>query len=298
MQQKVKCFYHDDMDGVCSAQIVKMKHPEAECFPVDYERGFPWEIVDKNDLVYMVDYGLQPFDKMIELNSKCNLVWIDHHKTAIEAYNASGVDIAGYRDLHLAGCEITWQYLFPDEDIPIYVQLLADYDTWRRDDMITWRETIEPFEIAMLSFPEEEIKPGAKIWNELNAELAPTRHAIKVFDLIQKGKTIVNFLKKQDAEACKKYAHEVMIGGYCFIALNTPHRGSHQVESVYDTTKYDGVCIYRWSGSEYTFSLYSTNSDVNCGKICKHYGGGGHIGAAGGRWTKEQFAKLFYNKEE
>lgn len=287
----VKCFYHDDMDGICSAQIVKMKYPDAECFSVDYEKGFPWEIIKSTDLVFMVDYGLQPFDKMVDLKNKCHLIWIDHHKTAINEYTISGIVIDGMRSLSMAGCELTWRYLFPEREIPIYVTLLADFDMWKNDDKDNWDDLIEPFEMGMLSLADEDVKPGGEIWNSLEK-----MGDVAVGAIVKSGGAIIKYLRKQNSDVSKKYAHGVMLDGCYFISLNTPHRGSQQLESVYDAKIHDGICVYRWTGKEYTFSLYSMKKEVDCGAIAKKYGGGGHPSAAGGKWTKEQFSQIFHDE--
>ena len=39
------CFYHkSDLDGVCSAAIVKRFVPDCELYGVDYGEEFPWEL--------------------------------------------------------------------------------------------------------------------------------------------------------------------------------------------------------------------------------------------------------------
>ena len=40
------CFYHKaDLDGVCSAAIVKHFVPECELYGIDYGDEFPWALV-------------------------------------------------------------------------------------------------------------------------------------------------------------------------------------------------------------------------------------------------------------
>ncbi len=37
------CFYHSaDLDGACSAAIIKLKHPECVLAPINYGNDFPW----------------------------------------------------------------------------------------------------------------------------------------------------------------------------------------------------------------------------------------------------------------
>jgi hypothetical protein len=103
------CFYHkSDLDGICSAAIVKHFVPECELYGMDYGDEFPWaallpqgacpdivsappavvqmelECLLRRKLceprtVYMVDFSLPPED-MKTLAEVSNLVWIDPHK--------------------------------------------------------------------------------------------------------------------------------------------------------------------------------------------------------------------------
>ena len=76
----MKCFYHSaDLDGHCSGAIVKHKYPECELIGINYGDEFPWDDLDIDDPIYMVDFSLQPFDQMIKLGKHFNLIWIDHH---------------------------------------------------------------------------------------------------------------------------------------------------------------------------------------------------------------------------
>lgn len=142
------CFYHKaDLDGVCSAAIVKHFVPECELYGLDYGGEFPWDkvrpgmdaetdplwmhlfkpengykcgdnwetLTGEKRTVYMVDFSL-PCEDMQRLAKVSNLTWIDHHGTALEA-NA-GLRARGMRDSTRAACELAWVWmsLFPDPE--------------------------------------------------------------------------------------------------------------------------------------------------------------------------------------
>jgi oligoribonuclease NrnB/cAMP/cGMP phosphodiesterase (DHH superfamily) len=142
------CFYHKaDLDGVCSAAIVKHFVPECELYGIDYGDEFPWDLVRpgpeadtdplwmhlfkpengykcgdnwetltvKKRTVYMVDISL-PYEGMVRLAEVSNLTWLDHHKTALEANE--GLRARGMRDTTRAACELAWVWmsLFPDPE--------------------------------------------------------------------------------------------------------------------------------------------------------------------------------------
>ena len=94
----MKIFHHNDLDGILSAAIILKKYPQAECYEMSYTTPFDWSLItNPMEPVFMVDFGLQPFDNMIKLNSKCKLIWIDHHITAISEYEKSGEHIEGLK---------------------------------------------------------------------------------------------------------------------------------------------------------------------------------------------------------
>ena len=113
----MKCFYHSsDLDGHCSGAIVKLKYPNCELIPINYGKEIDLDTIEKNEVVYMVDFSLKPFKQMFALNEKAKLFWIDHHATAIDnAYTKNFIASGGsFLKLDRAGCELTWEYCFPD----------------------------------------------------------------------------------------------------------------------------------------------------------------------------------------
>ena len=87
----MKCFYHSaDLDGKCSGAIVKMHFPECEMIGINYGDLFPWDRIEQNEVVWLVDFCLQPFSDMHRLNEVAILNWIDHHKTSLEEAEKAG----------------------------------------------------------------------------------------------------------------------------------------------------------------------------------------------------------------
>ena len=55
-----------------------------------------------------------------------NFIWIDHHISAISENRDCMCD--GMTDVKSAACELTWQYFFPNQQMPEIVRLLGRYD--------------------------------------------------------------------------------------------------------------------------------------------------------------------------
>jgi oligoribonuclease NrnB/cAMP/cGMP phosphodiesterase (DHH superfamily) len=93
----MKIFYHSaDFDGRCSGAILKQQYPDVCAYGIDYSDKFPFNIVGKDEIIYMVDFSLQDPKEMLKLREYCYLIWLDHHKSALENAEKHGyTDIPG-----------------------------------------------------------------------------------------------------------------------------------------------------------------------------------------------------------
>ena len=270
------CIFHSkDFDGVCSAAIVRKKYPDVTLIGMDYGKNDGPEVIsnlDEGAEIIMVDFCLEPFDRMIELCHKHTLTWIDHHISAIKEHEKSGIEIAGARDSKLAGCELTWQHVFPDEEMPTGVKLLGRYDVWDKAS----DPRIDPFQMGMKS--KYALDPTAKYWDkviESNDEF--------INQTCEDGKKIQTYHKIIDAEYTSNCAFEVEFDGYTCLAVNI-YPKSHQIfESVPQYDKYDVMLAFGWAKNVWKISLYTEKDNIDCSVIAQKYGGGGHKKAAGFR---------------
>ena len=134
----MKGFYHSsDMDGICSAAILNYVYGDRiELIGINYGDEFPWDSISKKEKIYMADFSLQPFSNMIRLNDVAFLIWIDHHKSAIEEMNKSDTDFYGIQKIGLGACALVWEYFHNTElnPVPRTIQYLAYYDVWDHSD--------------------------------------------------------------------------------------------------------------------------------------------------------------------
>lgn len=269
------CFYHSgDLDGKCSGAIVKQFDKDVELRGINYGEPFPWCDIAPNDTVYMVDFSLQPDDDMRRLAQSCHLIWIDHHKSAIEAL-PDLADLDGKRLVGLAGCELAWSYFNPGYDpIPEGIHLLGRYDVWDHSDQTKWAYKIYPFQMGARL---QDTDPTSDFWPRLFR--AETTNSF-IRSIMGDGNIVVAY-QRQANRGTMKYAFEIEWEGLRWLAVNA--RGNSQIfESKYDPTKHDGMLGYEDCRNEYwTVSLYSTKPDIDVSVIAKKHGGGGHRGAAG-----------------
>jgi len=152
----MKIIYHDDPDGWCAAAIAwralieEHVYKEDHMIPMQYGRELPWKKIQPDEEVYMLDFSLQPFEEMADLAQRCDLTWIDHHISALEAYEELKVPITGLRKDGEAGCELTWRYFYPNHPMPKAVRWIGRYDVW---DHRKCKEAM-PFQYGLKVHPE------------------------------------------------------------------------------------------------------------------------------------------------
>lgn len=286
---KPLCIFHKaDLDGVCSAAIVKHFVPECELYGWDYGMDFAWNLIMDKRTVYMVDCSLPPED-MKRLAETCNLVYLDHHKTALDAMKSAGLlTFKGICTPDRAACEIVWLYFNDTAPIPEAVRLLGTYDSWRSDDP-EWETKVLPFQWGMRA-QEDVMNPNSKIWLDLITGIPQTLADLGSIRLL--GRAILRYQATKNRSACEAGCHEVCIVPHGIgdpykvsvtaIACNTTEFNSQFFAGFYDPEKHDCMAAYmQLATGKWKVSLYSTKPEIDCGAICKAFGGGGHPGAAG-----------------
>ena len=87
---KALIIHHDDPDGRMGGYILYRfllnQYPEVKTKEANYNTIFDFkELVEPEDKVFIVDFSLnnQYFTKLTDIVPRENIVWIDHHKSAI-----------------------------------------------------------------------------------------------------------------------------------------------------------------------------------------------------------------------
>ncbi len=267
----MKCFYHNaDLDGHCSGEIIRHVFPECELIGINYGDEFPWDSIQLGEVVYMVDFSLQPFSDMVRLWHTSELIWIDHHKSAIEEAQASGVDFAGVQVSGIGACALVWKFLARQrllpEKIPDGVRLLAEYDVWDHSDT-----NCLPFQYGMRL---RDHAPGASVWDRVLGDLG-------LGFVISEGETALAYERQQNAIRAKALCFEVELHGLRCIAANQGLTNSQLFDSVWDSARYDAMLTFHWRKGRWNVSLYSDKPEADVSIVAKACGGGGHKGAAG-----------------
>ena len=276
------CFYHSDLDGESAAAIIyKYLKGDIECIPVNYNNNFPFHKIKPDDHIIIVDFSLQKpgeWDKLLDIT--WNIIWIDHHKTAIEASMISNVsDLKGIREINKSGCVLTWEFFYPNTTVPKSVSLIGDYDIWKFE----YGDMTKNFHEGLISMVDT--LPDSKFWDDVlisvDLDIEKLNKSNKIiYDICDIGEKILVKQSIINRKILQSWSFEIDFLGYHCISINRGNIGSLFFESVAD--QYDILIPYIFDGEQYTVYLYhGKRKDLNLGEIAKQYQGGGHFGAAG-----------------
>ena len=293
----MKVIHHNDADGYMSAKVISVDQGLSveDFICMDYTRKLDLSLIDKGELIYIVDYSLEP-DEMQDLLKKAGkVIWIDHHKTAIDKYKDFPElnEISGFRFDGISATGLTWLYVNGNvvdtgnyakdyyymmkklEKAPLSIQLINDWDVWNHFNYDT-----KPFMVALNSEIDCWKSPKESLWYDLY------RNDSLVKDFIEKGRVMTKFRDGWASKFRFNYGFTINLEGYHVFCLNLGNANSEYFGDLINN--FDAVMTFCYKGTLNLFnaSIYS-NGNVDVSEIAKKFGGGGHKGASG--FTFESF---------
>ena len=298
-------YHRADLDGITSAAIVKkwydQSYPGIEkeplvLFGIDYGEAPPTDLIKPGEKTFIVDFSFE-MDVLFELGQLAgpgNLVWIDHHQTAIEEFEKvektrrNFVSVLPFTRAKISACELVWGYLFPYERMPLAIEYLGKYDTWRNGNQVEWENEILPFQYAMRvvcnspeKFPAYLLTPE---WNKDSIVL------------MAMGKGVLLYQEQQDAYLCKRIAFGGKFCGLHALFINALGFSSNSWKSIFDPSRHKILVSFHYTGQHWKYSLRTADESVNCAELAAIYGGGGHKKAAAFRWNCPAQEAEFYSR--
>ena len=276
----MKVFYHTDLDGHCAGAVVyKFNGGRGEYIPINYGQESKFNLVKKDENVVIVDWNFDDDEKFLDLKGITkNIVIIDHHQNSLKLlYN----DIKGIRNANKSGCELAWDYFYPDVSTPRAVKLIGDYDTWK----FIYGDETRKFLEGIKCYGND---PSSWIWNDLllNPNLTTSSYVNSFIKRIEKkGEIIIQYLDYLYPEIIEQISFKTKFEGYSCIACNAIFTGSKIFDSLKE--QYDIKIIFNYDGKMFNVSLYSEK--VNVFNIATKFGGGGHKKASGFQCEKLPF---------
>jgi len=236
------------------------------------------DFVHDQERCFVVDFTFDTptMAKLAEIVGQ-HLVWIDHHQGVIgdPAYRSLG-PIKGIRDASRAACVLTWGFV-SEAPLPIVLALLGDRDTGSHEYQDTAR--------AMHAFWVSQGCPGPhdSFWP---AMLAHDRLG-QVAGPISQGMRCLAYQRENLMAAIRRLGQPMALGDDTQV-LRINQIGSAELGHAAHQMGFDLVHCWaavpgvRWPKVMIRHSFYGRpGHPVNCLEIAQHYGGGGHVKAAG-----------------
>ena len=291
MKKQIKrlgIYHSKDTDGHFSGAVLKYKYPDIELRGWDYRDEVPsFESIEGYDEIILIDITF-PFDILQELGTKTKLTVIDHHvsfKKQVDNHLQIGHDVVTDElkfitfeyiyDDKLSACELGFKHYFGY--VPPIVELVGKYDTWRANGTNEWEETVLPMKYYLYGKVNkpEDVK---NYWFDSVEELY---HEDIIDDMLEIGKSIMEYERKMDESKTNSYAFEREVYGLRALCINTNFMSSETMMSKFDSSKHDIMIGFAYNGNNWGVSLRSIGDKVDVSQIAKARGGGGHPQSAG-----------------
>lgn len=284
----VVLYHHPCSDGTGSAYLYwkyskQFPDKEVKYYPMSYGYDPPQNLEGKNVLI--CDFSFKK-NVLMELIKKVNnLLIIDHHKSAqIDLQDID--DRYKIFDMNKSGAMLTWEYLFPSISPPLMIQYIQDRDIWTNklpntEEFAAWFYTL-PLQFEEYDKYSDDrlllqmIETKGKIFTELNnyyISQALEHVAIKFI----KYKEQYYFIAQVNYSILKSDVGNAAI-------LKYPLADFSNVYSVSDKS------------NSTSFSLRSTNKNIDVSELAFSLGGGGHRNASG--ITINKVTNMFINSDQ
>lgn len=308
MKSIIVIHHSADFDGLFCREIAKRFFGDrADYIGWDYGQSLPELSPDGHEL-YMLDISV---DGLMDYPG---LVWIDHHKSAMDKYSPA---IKGYRIDGVAACRLAYQWFFtatcarnPMIDSsqilpmkgefvartvqePLAVRLAGEYDIWdKRDPRVDlFQHGLRSRDLtndwpALLSLGNPPTKEEKEAWDNMSMELAiePDGTTVPgvVAGLLAGGQVLQYSQTQANASLAQEVAFDLEWEGLKFLALNKPRANSMTFLAGL-RPDHDACLSFYWLKNKWRLSFYHApgKEHHDLSKIAVKYGGGGHRGACG-----------------
>ena len=267
---QIICLHHNDADGRASGAVVRYAlGKDVLLYEMDYGASpIPWNAIETASQVIIVDFSLT-VEEMKRIHACTDIVWIDHHISAMKQMQGIADSWKGIRNNEEAACVLTWRYFFPDKPVPQALILIGDRDIWRWAEKDTGAFNEGLFHLNTHADNDELWRPLL----ENNQEL--------LSQIIHDGARLREARLGQIKRMVSHYGFEVLFEGFRTMAINAPGNGDigQHIRDLGYEVAYCYVDQMNHNKLITSVTLFSAVTDVS--KIALKYGGGGHAGAAG-----------------
>lgn len=288
-------YHRSDFDGLFCREIARyaLTHEAAAAANwIGYERTDPVPAIprDPGHIILMMDISIP------ELMDHPGLIWIDHHKTAMEKWDRP--ELAGSRCDGIAACRLAWDYLLADGpkrwnhyELDHEIRCHSDYSPGLLKQILKRLAKTEPLAVTLAGRYD--------VW-DLDEDVLNFQYGLKArfFDAkvfenlvqysdcsieIEQGKLLRYVSDQENAQIIASNGFTVHWEGLTFLACNAGRYNSQLFEAGI-RPEHDGLigfCLR--AGGRWSVSLYGVpgKPDIDLSTIATKHGGGGHRQACG-----------------
>lgn len=254
------CLYHASCnDGFAAALAVWQNYGNTfEYLPVQYNCPIP---SIEGNILFIVDFSF-PKSMMIDLERRFNsLVMIDHHDLKDIWEPKEGNEFI--YDPNHSGAVLTYQYLNPGKEVPLFFQYIEDRDLWK------WQLRGSREFSAGLDLVEKDFE----LWDEIveNEDLL-------IDSVMTSGGVVLKFINQKVKSLAEKAVILKDKDELIFARVNSSLFQSEIGEYLCGRKDIDYADIYFIVDSEPRRIVHSlrSNGRANVTDIAKSFGGGGH----------------------
>lgn len=272
-------FHYPCQDGLASGYVALLAHklsgnPIPDLYPIAHGTSIDMARLESKRVLFC-DYSPKlDVLNQIELLAK-EIVVLDHHVSAQRDLSLKPYAIF---DMDKSGVGLTWDYFFPDNQIPLFLSMIEDRDLW------TWKisgskEFCSGFFTACSSIESYDFDELFKLFDELNSNPDKIDYYLNFGSAIEKStsRKVLSIaqgaLKKIVTYKEKRVCIVNCTGDYI----------SELGNIISSSPDVDYALLWRHNAvtNEYYVSLRSTGTKADVSVIASEYGGGGHPNAAG-----------------
>jgi len=277
-------YYHNDMDGKCSAAIA-ISHMMANgilksdinAFPVDYDIPFPLGKTGEGDHVYVLDFtpAKLVFSKLI--SKAQSVTWIDHHKVIETLADDQFKVLAGNRNRTNCAAVLAWQYFVGGMNIPRFLSYVNAWDLHIKSDENLFRDAER---INAYVQYHGLHTPWSELWGEMMLAQQGTLNR-KLEKILPIGKVIIETKSAISRQLLPSALRIIDFEDHKAAVFNLPIK-LIDANSIQTIEGADICAFYHVTNHDnWRVELRTLDHKTDVGEIATKYGGGGHNSAAG-----------------
>ena len=274
-------FHYPCQDGLTSAWIAdnyhKLNYKPLELYPINHSDKIDLNRL-KNKKVLFCDFcpSLDILNKIEDIASEIKI--LDHHKSSME--NLKNKNYAIF-DMNKSGAGLTWDYFFPNNNIPIFIKMIQDRDLWKWE-IEDSKEFTCGFHSVLQTIDLNNFEEIFDLYDELN----DNNNLVGLYIII--GNIVIKNNNNRYKMIIEENLNSIDIFNfnnikYNIIIINCMHEDASEIgNQLCKKSNIDFAVLwsYNTNKKEYRVSLRSCDK-IDTTIISKHFGGGGHKNASG-----------------